>query len=1151
MSKTISNKTIFEIMRMSFIQLFLITVMVNISYAHSGYGQVTLKEKVSLTVKNGSIKSLLQNIEKQVDVTFSYKKGIILSNEKINVEFKNETLEDVLNKVFSPRDISFQLIQENQIVLNRSQSLGNVLEGGNELFINSLNEQVADVIVKGIVSDDKGAPLAGVSIAVKGTNTGTITDANGEYTIKTTDNKAVLVFSFLGFTTQEIAVNGKTQINLSLKPESKSLDEVVVTALGISRKTKSLGYSVSEISGKKLVENKTLNLATQLSGKVAGLSVSTSSTGSNGSTRVKIRGNAGVGASAHPLYVVDGIPINLAQNNVSGTFGGVDYGDGLAAINPDDIESLSVLKGNAAAALYGFQASNGVILITTKSGKGKKFGVDFNTNNTFEEVVNFQDNIQESYGLGDNGLRPTTASEAFAWGLRSWGAKLDGQPTIGFDGVLRPYSFRRNPLDIFKTGFTTSNTVSLYGAGEDQNVRLSFGNTKSTSFVPNSSFDRTNVGINYNATFFKKLNISFNSKYSKVEDKNRPATGDFANSGLVGLTTTTSLDQIIGQLDRPGTGIDGKEYRFHPDDFWKNPYYAFYEEKNIQVQDRLINSIQAKLDITNWLYLKGTFGMDYLSSSIKFSEPILRHQNAALGGGFVSENFSDINQTNLDFIVGFNKNAGKFNFNGFAGGNQLRYKNNNLYNEGTNVKSPDLYTLNNTTNQRTLRSQTQTGVNSLYYSAEVNYDNYAFLSTTGRTDWFSTLNGTSVFYPSITGSLVFTDMFRKNDISFLNDVLDFGKLRMSWASVGGGAGSAYESNLAYGFGTGLHNGALIGSIAQGSIPASNLRPSLNEEFEVGFDLRFFDSRLTLDVAAYKKITTNEINSTTYSIASGYSGSLINIGRVDNKGIEVSLGFVPIRTQSFEWNSTINFAKNINEVKELDGVNTEQIVSSSRTGRAFIKNIIGQPIGTISTFLQDKINGQLVYDTNGRPVYAAKDTNYKPGVHDKLASWSNTFSYKGFVLSALLDGQFGGYINSGTETNLIGNGLSTQSLNGREAGQEIIINGVTTAGVPIVNRVITPNLLRGYYGRWANLNNTYDASFIKLREFSIGYDLKKVIKLKDIKALNFSIVGRNLFTLYKKTLNIDPEASVNNLASGLEYSGLPATRTLGFNISAKF
>lgn len=1104
-------------------------------------------QTVTISKKNMSLQQVFKQINRQTGLDFVYNMQLLKSAKKIDLDVKNATISEVLKACFAEQPFIFETIG------------GTIIVSPKPVVIEKVETTVPLIVTKkiiGKVTNENGEALSGATIQAKGAKVIVQTKDDGSFTIDVPESVTTLIISFVGMETEEINITNKTNLSVALKSEQKKIDEIVVTALGVTRSKKALGYSVTEVSGDQFVQNRTPNLATQLAGKVAGVSVSTSSTGLNGSQRVVIRGNDGIGAGSQPLYVVDGIPINVGQQAVPGTFSGIDFGNSLSSINPDDIETMSVLKGNAAAALYGSRASDGVILITTKSGKGKKgVSVEFNSNNTWESAIDFQDNIQKEYGLGLDGLRPTTAAQALSWGFQSWGQKLDGAPNIMFDGVERPYSYRRNPFDIYNTGFSSYNTVSVGVNGENSNLRFSLGSGSATSVVPNSSFNRKNISLNYTAKLLNFLTLNISSKYSNEINENRPGTGDFAYSGLTaGIPTTLSLDLIRGNPNKIGTDNSGRELRYHTDDFWKNPFYAFYQEKNKQTIDRFINSLQARIDITKWLYLRGSFGMDILSGQIGISQPIQRYENPALGGGFASESQSRARETNLEALIGFNKNVNKFNFNGFVGANRMRNSNQSITREGTNTTIPDFYSVNFMSTQRSSNFFAQSGINSVYYSAEISYDNYAFITATGRKDWFSTLNGIGIFYPSVSGSFVFTDFFRKKGIAIPTNIMEFGKLRLSWAQVGGGAGNSTETNLAYNTLIGLHNGAAVGSISQSAVPVTNLQPYLNTEVEIGTDLRFFKNRVRLDLNYYSRKITNEIIPVTYSIASGFASSLINVGQTTNKGVEISLTVVPVKTKNFTWETTINYAKNNNKLVQLDGSLKEVFVSASRAGRSNVVHAVGFPLGMLTATNQlTDASGRRVYDGTDRPIPGNTAFPYKPGVHDKLASLSNSISFKGFQLNALIEGQFGGWILSGSDVLLIQRGLSTQSLPGRDPANPLIINGVTSTGVEIKNKAVPLANVDNYYGRWSTVdgNTIYDASFVKLREFSVSYDLSRVVKVKSIKGIAVSVVGRNLLTLYKKTLNIDPEASMNNVASGIEWAGLPATRTIGFNLNIKF
>ncbi len=1095
-------------------------------------------------MNNTTIKNILSELEQITDYKFLYEKNTFYSNKKVSITAKKEKLSKILDKVFKGFNVSIVYL-DKQVVIKKSD-IGALLNEAKAT--KTVNQEFQ---VTGTITDTNGQPLPGANIVEKGTTNGTQSDFDGKFSISVNNENAILLISYLGYITSEVTVGDKTNINISLKEDTESLDEIVVTALGIKRSTKTLGYSVTEVKGEKFEENKTLNFGTALTGKVAGVNVSTPTTGVTGSSRIIIRGNSSINGNNQPLFVVDGIPMDNSQNGSPGRWGGADWGDGLSAINSDEIESISVLKGNTAAALYGSRAQNGVILISTKTGSTRKgIGVEINSNSTFDVIVNPFD-IQTEYGHGRYGIAPTTTEAARAENKYAFGARLDGSIVPYFDGVNRPYVYNRKNLlkDFYNIGETYNNSIAFSGGNEDHNVRVALNVNNTKPITPNSTFDRIIGSINYSGNISKKLNLSVNSKYSWQKAKNRPNVGDFANnSGFVlgTLPTTIDADMIIGDTNMPGTDGEGNEYMLSNDVWRQNPYFAVYQYERGDQQDRIINSIKLRYDLTDWMYIQGTYGFDFWNTKRYDITP----SGVAHGYAGMSESAIRNREVNKDFLLGFNKDFNKLSFNGFLGGNQMRreYESNGANGSGFSI--PNMHIISNLRTIGYNKSYNESGINSLYGSAEFGYNDYLYVTMTGRQDWYSTLDGRGIFYPSISLSAIATDILEDLNININSSTLSFAKLRASWAQVGGDAGSAYQTALTYSVSSGTHNGATLGGITQGYIPSTNLKPLTNTEWEVGLDLRLFKSKLGIDFSYYNRKTTDDILYSSVSSTSGYGSALVNIGQVNNKGYEVMINVKPF-DKEFKWNATLNFSKNNNEVVKLSGDVTEVTAALSRTGRGAIKHIVGQPYSMVTGRVQKTIDGQKVYDANGFPVTTDEFEVLGQGVHDKMIGLSNSFSYKGFYLNAQIDGQFGGNVYSATNYYMIRAGLHKNTLAGR--GEGLTVSGVDENG-NAGEWTIANEDLHEYYKNtsYAAENVFYDASYIKLRELSIGYDLTKAIDSDIIKSMKISLVGRNLATLYGKIPNIDPESALNSSnAQGLEMFGLPTSRTYGLNLSVKF
>ena len=1023
--------------------------------------------------------------------------------------------------------------------------------------------------VTGVVtSAEDGEPLIGVAILVKGTTTGTATDLDGSYSLGVPDG-STLVFTYTGFSAVEMEVGDQSEINVMMSP-GVALDEVVVTALGIERDKKALAYSAQEVAGESFQEAREVNVANSLAGKVAGVNVSRIASGPAGSSRVIIRGNVSLAGNNQPLYVIDGVPIDNSGFGQAGLWGGADEGDGTSSINPDDIETMTVLKGANAAALYGSRASNGVILITTKSGKARKgLGIEFNSNMVFEDVLNFLD-VQDQYGHGRQGRAPADAAEAWDVGQSNWGARLDGSPVPQFDGVTRPYSFQseENFDRFYDVGTTWTNSLGLSGGSEDHRIRMNVSDMDSKGVIPNSGFKRRNASLSYSGNFADKFSVTSKILYSNEEVKNRPRLADSpgnAPQGLIRLPTTYNVNDIKGDPNKLGavpegvTVPDGKapgEELQISNNLWnQNPWWAAYQFQNDDTRDRIITSNSARFEITDFLYLQGRVGMDWYTRRETNHTP---YGTGYQRQGSISEVERRQREINLEAILGFNDVYGDFSVDAFVGANRMRRTAETLSLSGSNFNIPFFPQVSNGANQSLGYGINQKGINSVFGSVNVGFKDFIYLTGTVRNDWFSTLNPETndILYPSVGASIIFSELMNTTSGGFLT----YGKLRGSWAQVGGDT-DPYNLLLTYGLGQG-HVGQPNASIQQSSIPNQFLVPLTSTEFEVGIDLRFLNNRLGIDLTYYNQKTTDDILQAAISPTTGFDATTINIGEMQNSGVEMLLTGTPIQKGDFNWDVTLNMALNDNEVVSLaPGIESFQ-TGEPRTRSAFTNNIVGRPFSTITGFTQEMLNGQPVFDPNtGQPIRSSETSILGQGVHRWTGGLTNNFSYKNFYTEFLIDFKFGGEIYSGTNASLVGSGLHkmtvepTSGLGFVSQGREsLTVTGVDREGNP-VNLTLDETEIPSFWGSYSGLADRfmYDASFIKLRQVSLGYRLpSKLLANTPVQSVSLSFVARNLFLLYSELENVDPESTYNNTNSqGLDYYGAPQTRTYGLNLKATF
>lgn len=1017
--------------------------------------------------------------------------------------------------------------------------------------------------VTGKVSGENGTPLPGVNVIVKSaSSTGTITDSNGAYNVSVPGDDAVLVFTFIGMATQEITVGTRTVIDVSMEESAATLSEVVVTSFGIQKEKKALGYSVTQVNGDQFTESRAINVGTALTGKVAGVNVSPPATGAAGSSRVVIRGGSSLKGNDQPLYVVNGMPIESGNMGQAGMWGGNDSGDGLAAINPDDIESISVLKGNAAAALYGARAANGVILINTKSGKSQKgVGITLNSNMTIDRVVDYTD-FQKTYGPGFDGKAATNALEARDVGGSHWGKTYDGSPVIQFDGVSRPYTHLNEGIeDFYRTGSTLNNSVALTGGGETGTYRFAFSDLKNSDVMPNAGFNRRVANVNVNSKL-KRFTFDLSAQYSNQKATNRPRLSDSpgnANYAVMTKPATLPFDVMKGSADKLGALEDGTELQYQGSVYLTNPYWAAYQFHREDVTNRVLGKAGLRYDFTDWLYVMGRIGLDYQNRIDDGYEP---YGTAYIPKGSYNETNKTYQEINTDVMLGFQKDVGEFSFDALVGGNRMRKTYKMLGGGGSNLVVPFFHSLTNVSAPAVSFEFKEQGINSIFGSANIGFKDYVFLNLTARQDQFSTLSpgSSKLFYPSIGTSVVLSDIVR------LPDVFTFAKLRASWGKTGGGAPDPYALALTYNLVGAGHLGGSLGQITNTSIPYAGLKPYESNEFEIGADVRFFNNRLGVDVAYYNRKTTDDILDRSISALSGFNSTTINIGEMSNKGIELLLTGTPVSRNQFKWEVSLNFARNISKVMDL-GVDASGDpiafinLDGSRLQREVIRHIVGQQLGMIAGYKQLTIDGKKVYDENGYPVRSNAFETIATGRHPVSAGLINSFMYKNIRLSFLLDMRYGGHVMSATNAVAYSSGLHQETADARTNG--LTVTGVDSEGNDktwtIPANVTDDNgsyLIDNYYSRYAQIteNVVYDASFVKLRELSLGYTFPhKLLSKTPFQSASISLVGRNLLLLWSKVDNIDPESAytTGNTTTGLEYFAMPATRSAGVNISLSF
>ncbi|MGZ3871318.1 MAG: SusC/RagA family TonB-linked outer membrane protein [Mucilaginibacter sp.] len=1001
--------------------------------------------------------------------------------------------------------------------------------------------QTTSTITGKVTDAQTNEVLTGVTVSIKGTTKGAVTDANGMYTI-IADPSATIVFRYLGYKTTEVAAAGQTTLNVKLQPSSEQLRDVVVTALGIKRERRALGYSVTEVKGSSLTEARETNFVNGLEGKVAGVNVSNVATGPGGSANVVIRGISDITGSNQPLYVIDGVPMTnttYAQTDVGGGYGGADGGDGTININPDDIETISVLKGSAASALYGYRGSKGVILITTKSGKNAKgSGVEFNSNYVIQNVIDNTD-WQTTYGQGSDGVKPLNAQNAFELGLASWGAKLDGSPAYQFDGVQRPYSLQSGNIGRFyKNGVNATNTISFSkNLGDDGSLRFSASDLHNTSIIPNAGYQQQSFSVSTNYKLGKRLDLQLKGQYINAYTHNRPSVSDAP--GSVNFATLFLPPNVNITSLAPGYKADGSENQFLDDAYTTNPYFAAYKFVNNTRRNRFIGSADLKYTFDNGLYLQFRAGEDYFADR---NTNITPNGTAYQPDGAMTEENRKSTELNIDAMIGKKFKFSKdFELSTLIGVNSRKATVDDLVATGNTFETPYLYTVGNLASPTEYESNPVTVNKSIYGTFDFSYKNYLYLGVTGRNDWYSTLapGKTNYFYPSINGSFVFSELLHY-------DWLDMGKIRVGYADVGGEADQPYLTLLGYN-NIGNLNGHPIGNISNGStVPNSQIEPSSAKEFEIGTELDFFKNRLHFDISYYNKKESKEVIPAVTSETSGYNAVLLNSGTIQNKGIEFLVSGTPVKTQNFSWTETLNITYNSNKVLALSSGSSNYPLGYSRAGEdegvgvAYMSQALGKSAYQI--FVADPArdaSGHIIIDpTTGAPQAGTNYVDVGSGIDPWTTGITSELRYKHFNFSFLVDGKFGGKIFSGTNYYGYQYGLSKLTLPGRDQ-----MFGVDHTEFP-----------QDYYNLVSNTNPgifVYDASFIKLRQIILGYTFPASMFNNKIQGINISFVARNVLTIMKHTPNIDPESNYSNGPQGIEQAEVPYTRTFGLNLNVKF
>lgn len=1015
--------------------------------------------------------------------------------------------------------------------------------------------------VTGTVEDALG-PVAGASVVIKGTTNGTMTDMDGNFTLDGVKNGDIIQISFIGYATQEIPYAGQASLSVHLEEDTQKLDEVVVTALGMKRDKKALGYAMQELKGDELLSAREPNLANSLSGKVSGLQIVRSSNGVGGSSKIVLRGNSSLTGSNQPLIVVDGTPMDNFTGGVDDVWGnsGADMGNGLSDINPEDIESMTVLKGASAAALYGSRAGNGVILITTKSGrKNEGLGITVNAGITAESIF-LKPDMQNSFGQGSVGVYDNQSR-------LSWGPKAEGQTVTDWLGRQVPLQTYDNIDAFFHTGTSFNEGVSFQQNINGTSVFASINRSDDAGITPESKLNKTNVTLR--ATTFldkaEKWKVDTKVNYVNMNAHNRPIQGvnpSNAFNTIYGLPRSLNVKEFKSSVDEEGNMIWWDASK-NPQE---NPYWVTKYRQNNDTRNRLLGNVSLKYAPTNWFDIELRGGTDYYTTT--------KNEKVYAGGntsprGLYNEGSETFYENNYSFLATARKDNLLDRLGGFVtfGGNLMMQQRTKMNASAGELLVPDLFSLNNGINKPTVTSELiRRKMNSLYGSLQLNWDGYLFLDVTARNDWSSTMSkdNRSYFYPSVSLSGVISDMLPKIGGN-MPEWFTFAKVRASYAEVGNDL-DPYQ----------LYNNYTVGKDENGNTTAapgqilfdSSVRSELIKSWEAGFDVRFLQNRLGLDFAWYKTNATRQLLNLPLDPFAGYSSRKVNAGNIQNEGLEISLNgaiFQSPDMQGFNWNATAQFSLNRNkiidlypgvtlyDIKTLDAI---QIVAAQGS---YYGDIYGQ------TFLRvtDKDSphyGKVIVGDDGLPLISAEKSKVGNQSPDWMLGLTNSFSYKGFNLSFLVDFRIGGDIYSATASNLFVRGNAAGTVVNGERQDFVVPNTVVRKdGGYVENNV--PVTHQNYWERIGSTGNyglpevfTYDATNIRLRNITLGYTFNRsMLKKTPFQRLNLSATCNNVWMIHYNLPGIDPESvsATNTNATGFENGAAPTSRSFTFNVTVGF
>jgi TonB-linked SusC/RagA family outer membrane protein len=1085
-------------------------VLVLLSFAFLQLSAQGHSQTINVSGKNLSLKKIFSAIEKQSNYVFFYDVLLINDTRPVTVDNKNLPVETLLRQCLAGQSLDFN-IQNNTIIVTRSSSPPAALP---------VNNAPPKIDIRAIVLNERNEPVEGASIKVKGTSMGTSTNSKGEFTLDVSVGQ-VLVISSVGYITQEVIVGAESIPEIKLIAEDKSLNTVIVTALGITKSVKSLTYSAQEIKGDKLNKAKEVNVINALQGKIAGVTITKNATGPGSDSKVIIRGNRSITNSNEPLYVVDGVPL-------SGNIG---------MLSSDDIETMSVLKGASAAALYGSQGQNGAIIITTKRGKSGQSVINYIGGVTLDQAAVLPE-LQYEYGQGDV-LTYNASSE------HSWGPKIAGQSVELWNGHTVKMEAQKDRFkDYFRKAVTLNNTISITGGNEKVQTYFAYANTLAQGIMPNNDLNRHNLDFKLTNNISSKLSLftKLTYIYENVENRVEPGdAGTYALPSLFRSPVTIPISEMKQYSYLDETGAEKQSYWNPGSSVQLNPYWALNRVLFNQNRERLLGLVSLKYSFNNWLNLQLRGSLDKTTQN-NWHKVFADSYFSQVGSTF-DQSESRRQGMNIDALLSFAHGIAKdLTISGNIGASlqESRYKSKSEDANGLN--KTNFFFMVNAKSPVVLNAYGRSPrVQSLYATTTLGYKNYLYLDVTARNDWSSALpkSNQSYFYPSIGLSAILSDMLK------MPAWVTYGKARITYASSGFG-GTEYLDRNYFGVGSG-------GAILTPSIQSlGNYRPEITHSFETGLDWRFFNNRFGFNLTYYDTKTKDQLLLIGIPGATLYAQKYINAGLIQNKGLEITADVTPIKTTNFSWTAGLNYSKNKNTVKKLTD-NMKSVIIGAGDAVYLIKVDEGSSFGDVYVrgWARDE-KGRRLVDADGSPTLTDGTNvfvgNYNP---DYMLGFYNSFTYKNFTLSFLIDHRQGGVVISGTQALIDADGHSKESLRGRVGG--IVLDGVTADGSKNTVAVESQKFFGLIGGRYPIAEfYSYSGTNTRLRElvFTYAFFNNSAGKTRFLKKAEISLVGRNLF-FFHRTAPIDPEITRGVNGGGLEYAALPSTRNYGLNLNFSF